>query len=75
MKILCMCVAGNNLFCCVHCKLHNDAVITSQKFLPVIFLKNASVAYTSTSENYAFQINKNHQISEIFINLQYKCVG
>ena len=24
MKILCICVAGNNLFCCVHGNLHND---------------------------------------------------
>ena len=65
MKILYICVAGNNLFCCVHGNLHNDVVITSHKLLSAIKKKAASVAYTSTSENYAFHTNKNHQISEI----------
>ena len=69
MKILC--VTGNNLFCCAHGNLHNDVVTTSHKLLNQLFKKGASVAYTSASENYAFQTNNNHQISEILIIFQY----
>ena len=36
MKILCICVAGNNLFCCVHGNLHKDVAITSHKLLSAI---------------------------------------
>ena len=66
---------GNELFCRVHGNLQSDVVTTSHKLLSSVLKKSASVSYTSMSGHYAFKPHKHHQISEIFINFQYLCVG